>query len=695
MITKRGYPDESLAGFVVRATATNLRRRPSAALRGAGIRCNDIGSLCSRSRALAPSIAEWAGVLDPRAIARMFHEHLAGRNGWINFFGEPLRAFYREVKKRRLAPGTLKRAEYVRATWSLKPFAFDPLTKERLIDTCPQCRRELGWSCTYGVAFCDHCSRQEQFMHWTWNYPGLDLRDFPQPKVEVEDEEALDFVTGLIDPYPGRREASRRLIPDMWSDLPNGELFEVVMSFATVLHMDPWDRTAFSRTRHLGARLEKLTPDALAVAGRAIIDGRKGFEQFVEITRREVNGERRKVRYGVTHQIGPIGAIDPHLCAAAREALQKARELYLSSIQRSDLLPLCQLSEKYGVDGTILRALVDTGLMPTIKFDDCENAPILMSDTAVAKVASELRNVVSARVAAGKIGVPRTSLDDLQRLGLVARVAGSVLKLLEADNVYYVRDSVEQLVLTLQRQSVGAERGVSLSVALRALGVRCPPWAAIVAAIVDGRLPVITIKPGGKLGERFAIVEIEELANVLKQLTLASREVSSQWIGNNVAAQLLGTNGPAVWRLSQLGILKRYARAPAYMPFRRSEVESLARRVIFTPEIVRRGEFVTYRSASTWCREQHIEPLMELKTASWKLYPRPKVERALNRRQHHQPPKPIRIGGAYPKEIKVQLLDRVKEGVSVRQAAVACNVSYVTAKTWVRSASEQRHSRRK
>lgn len=99
----------------------------------------------------------------------------------------------------------------------------------------------------------------------------------------------------------------------------------------------------------------------------------------------------------------------------------------------------------------------------------------------------------------------------------------------------------------------------------------------------------ITNKPGGKLGERFAIAEIEDLASVLKQLTLASIEVSSQWIGNNVAAQLLGTNESAVWRLSQLGILKRHARAPVFMPFRRSEVESLARRVIFTAEITRRG----------------------------------------------------------------------------------------------------------
>ena len=93
--------------------------------------------------------------------------------------------------------------------------SFDPSTKERLIDACPQCNRTLGWTRTYGVAYCDYCSRPKVFGQFTWLYPAVDLRDFPQPKVEVEDEEALDFLTGLIDPSPKRKERSRKLVPEM------------------------------------------------------------------------------------------------------------------------------------------------------------------------------------------------------------------------------------------------------------------------------------------------------------------------------------------------------------------------------------------------------------------------------------------------------------------------------------------------
>ncbi|GLR98967.1 hypothetical protein ACVIU7_005485 [Bradyrhizobium liaoningense] len=100
--------DESLAGFVVRATARNLLRSPVGALSAIGIRTARPGSLSSGSPKLATSIAEWAGTEDVEAIMRMFHRPVEGRKGWIDFFGEPLRAMYRQPQLRRVAPGALK-----------------------------------------------------------------------------------------------------------------------------------------------------------------------------------------------------------------------------------------------------------------------------------------------------------------------------------------------------------------------------------------------------------------------------------------------------------------------------------------------------------------------------------------------------------------------------------------------------------
>src|ERR1700692_1323401 len=96
------------------------------ALREAGIKVvNHLGSLGSRSPSLAVPIAAWAGTQNVETIACMFHQPVDGRRGWINWFGEPLRAIYRQADTRRVAPGTLKKLGYTKAIWTLRPLSFD------------------------------------------------------------------------------------------------------------------------------------------------------------------------------------------------------------------------------------------------------------------------------------------------------------------------------------------------------------------------------------------------------------------------------------------------------------------------------------------------------------------------------------------------------------------------------------------
>jgi hypothetical protein len=137
------HVDESLAGFVVRATARNHLRSPHSALMEAGIKTTRLGSLCSQPPSLARPIAAWAGTQNVEMLARMFHRPIDGRRGWLDFFGEPLRAICRQPGKRRIAPATLKKRGYAKAIWTLHPLSFDPSTKERLIDACPQCGRGI------------------------------------------------------------------------------------------------------------------------------------------------------------------------------------------------------------------------------------------------------------------------------------------------------------------------------------------------------------------------------------------------------------------------------------------------------------------------------------------------------------------------------------------------------------------------
>jgi hypothetical protein len=635
------YLDESLAGLIVRATASNHHRNPLKALRTVDIVTNAPGSLCSRSPDLAKSIAKLVGSNDEKLIASMFHPAIEGRPGWFDFFGEPVRNLYRNADVRSVAPGALAKKDYVRAMWGLRPFSFDPTSKEQLIDACPQCARPLGWTLTYGVSFCDHCSRPEKFMHFTWHYPGLDLRDFPQPKVKVDDEEALDFVTGLIDPYPGRKEASRRLLPGIWAGLPNGEIFEVVMTFASMLNTSEWDKKSLVRRRaKSGEGWEKTTPEVLSIAGRAVIGGQAGLEEFGDILRRKNVDKPRERKYGKTSEIGPLGIIDPNLCEAAQVVLKGATDAYLAARKNADMMPLLHLSEKYGVSRVNLRVLAESGLILTTRVEGLMKGPVLMSDAALAPLVRQARESISGTLAAPQIGIHRMYLDELERCGLLERVEGPVLKLLESA-AYYTKASVEALRTRLARSvsDRSLADAVRLKVALRTLKVSHVPWVAILAAVLDGRLEASSPKTSGSLGDRLAINDLKALAEIVGKGAVPEPAPASEWVGTATAAEILGANEVAVYRLSKVGRLKRHDQSPMYCPFNRTEVERLAREVIFVPEIVQAGHFGTYRKASSWLRAHNLDALLELKQGSWKLYARSPVERALKQRMETWSPK--------------------------------------------------------
>ncbi|WP_342738805.1 hypothetical protein [Bradyrhizobium sp. B117] len=628
--------DEGLAGFVVRATATNFLRSPLGALSSIGIRTVHPGSLSSRSSALAASIAEWAGTEDIGAITRMFHGGIEGRKGWIDFFGEPLRAMYRQPQLRRVAPGALKNGDYIRAIWSLRPLSFDPATKELLIDSCPQCKRSLGWTRTYGVSYCEHCSRPEVFGQFTWYYPGLDLRDFSQSKIQVDDEEALDFLTGLIDPSTERKDRSRRLVPEMWSSLSAGDLFEVGLTFACMLGLEHWDKQQTVSRRKGGESWSWLTPRMLSIGGRAILGGQPGFEMFGDILRREAVGKPREKKYGKWAELGPLSIVEPSLCNAAKTILGHATEAYVAARCDPDMHPLQNLANKYGITRASLALLAESGLVPTTKFEGVKRAPTMMSEAALKPLLREKENTISAIRAAGAIGVHPAHMDELQKLGLLEKVEGAVLKLLKGEE-YYTRQSVNVLKQNIQRRIArrAPKDCLRLRVAVCACEVRAVPWAGIVQSILDGNLEVFRIKAAKSrksLGDRLAVRDASALASLVQRLTSAEPDTKPEWIGNAAASELLGINEVAVWRLAKAGALKKYEDAAQHSHFKRREVELLSVQMIFIPEVARTGNFSTYREASAWLKQHGITPRLELKHGGWKVYARAEVERALQRR---------------------------------------------------------------
>ena len=144
----------------------------------------------------------------------------------IDFFGTKVRIQYLETMYRRVSPRALAISPHHRAIWDFRPFSFDPVTRERLLGTCPVCGQKLRWVYVRGPTHCDVCVTHR-------GLPKTDLRDYPQPTVEFVDEEAIDFVVGLVDLDPKKREAARKLFPPALVGASNSDVFEAVMSMSS------------------------------------------------------------------------------------------------------------------------------------------------------------------------------------------------------------------------------------------------------------------------------------------------------------------------------------------------------------------------------------------------------------------------------------------------------------------------------
>jgi hypothetical protein len=448
-----------------------------------------------------------------------------------------------------------------------------------------------------------------------------------------------------------------------------------------MLNAGEWDKkkALIRRREKSGGGWEKITPEVLATAGRAIIGGQAGIEEFGDILRLKSEEKPRERRYGKLSELGPLGIVDPRLCEAARSILQRANQAYFMARKDPDMMPLLQLAQKYKVSRIGLAALAESRLIPTITFDDLEKAPVLMSEAALEPLVLQAKNAMSGTLAAPRIGIQRVHLDELEHRRLLVRIDGPALKLLKSD-VYYTRDSVESLIAKISdRIGVRARpQAVRLRLALRTLNVRHVPWGAIVAGIVDGRLEVFSLKSDGPLAERLAVDDLKALSGLVESDALGSPAIGSEWVGNARAAEILGTNEQVVWRLMRIGKLKRHAVAPIYAPFARSEVVRLARDIIFIPEVTLVGKFGTYRSASSWLRQQNLTELLELKKGGWKIYSRSPVERAL---RHRVVPQKNRVDWQRPRPKGLLHGPESSEGrlASARELSDSFRIGFATA----------------
>lgn len=607
--------DESLRGYLGRALSVTAIRNVATMLKIADATKPNAVSLATTltDEGEIERIATLIGCTPEDIVSRTYLTGEFAHSGSesIDFFGTQIRAHFRETRFRRVSPRALEIDPYHRAVWELRPIAFDPQTKEKLIDTCPACERQLGWLRADVPTLCDKCD--------------FDLRDCPQPVLPVNDEEAYSFVVGLVDPDPAKKEAARRLLPDAWSGFSNGDLFETAIALASGLTLDPTRSAKSAQGRGKSSeQFEALTPELLALAGRAIIGNEVGFAALSERYRADM--DMRPQHYGRRKEVGALAYItyDKHIEPNIRDLLgglvdsnmkttSRNHSLRRSADADSSMLSIQQLATTFGVERPILQRLANSGLVPVVRARNVKS-PVRMAVRDVLPLLLQMKDAVSEMAAAGLLGLPVTVLPSLVDRGLIRRLEGAVCGLVSGYSGYS-KCSIEDLMdrLWSTARPVG-DKYRSIAVAARSVGAGETPWAAIISAIIAGDVQVFD-KGTKRRNLRFSLA-VEDIDAFVDGVSEHLRDdpcdsKPPEWIAQSTAAEILHVNVAFLSRLANARADLLTQRGPGYTPYSIIEVHLLAGVYAFVPEIARRGGMHP-RRVPTWLRSNGVHPEIAL-----------------------------------------------------------------------------------
>ncbi|MEH2472394.1 transposase-like protein [Nitrobacteraceae bacterium AZCC 2299] len=616
----RPIPDESLLGYVSRALSRTVCNSLYLAF-------NLIGKVHAKQRPRPYNLT----TEDVDGLARLFkvdpEQFRARLYPWgtfehaeeltIEFFGTKIRAQYFEAEIRRVSPRSLSISPHHKAIWDLRPFSFDPDTRERLLDRCPICKSRLGWSTMYGPFRCDKCAKEQGL--------STDLRDFPQPIIEVDDEEAVNFVVGLVDPSLEKRAAAMRLVPDELSSATSSDLFDAVISIASVLSPANARRTHRVGRPKTVDEFAELTPDRLALAVRALIGGESDFGNVADAMR--VFMSQRPASHGVFKELGPLAAIagDRRIAPAVRSHVKTAIERDLARTQNVSLvrrrttqigrhvsdewLNINELNGEFGLRDVVLKRLADSGHVATKRVFGA-TAPIQMRRTEVAPFIACYKGAVSERTARGMLKVSSAVLTELAERKIIERTTGATVAML-GNKAHFTRSSINAVLIAIKKRArpkKANSTSIQMFSAVRTFGSH-DSWATIISLILTG--DIVVRRSGSRSNDwrrNVAIDDLNEFCRAVENAGGTEKGRREKWVSREQAAQILGVaNLAVIGPMSGAGLLNPRIAGGVHI-YKRAEIEAAAKKYIFGPEMLERTVFNAYHELNRWLRSHGVEP---------------------------------------------------------------------------------------
>ncbi|MGO7865485.1 hypothetical protein ELH26_12080 [Rhizobium leguminosarum] len=489
-------PGEGLREAAYRASGRNAFRNTDILIELS--RARSFRSLASVNEGAIEELDRLIDVLGIRKEAQQVQALLS--NGgfpgkdWVRYFGLNIRRGHL-AKGRRVAPRSLGKQDHQEAVWSLRPFGFDLKTKETLLDHCPACLRGLGWRRTFGPAYCDRCPAADDPYRG-----GVYLPDFPQPLVEVWDEEAIAFEASLID--PAAPTLGRSLHGDLAGKDPS-EVFQLSIEIATRL-----DR----RRPGWGTALET---QSIEKAARAILDWPEGLDELID--------SQKEILPSADPALDPLERlhVEPKLSRNIRAILKERCDRRL---QRRVRGLVRDPANKVVRSAPVKNALAEIGVLVNGK------DAIPAAEAAVLL----LRRSREANYTAKALGLPVPYLVDLFEAGLLPELRPLLdgILTLRSDDIISLLDKVGSVFERGSARDGGLPLWSAAFASAKLSGVR---WAEIFWAFLAGRLRAELIPGRRGLVQRLHLADarnldlgshLQDSVSLVDEVSLTQGEIS-------------------------------------------------------------------------------------------------------------------------------------------------------------------------
>lgn len=466
---------ESLDGYIARVAAAHHFPRLAEITSLGGAEVNNRQQASFMDSAGIAAIADCVRI-EPTKL--MHHAPMMSPDGKRrNLFGIELAADHFQFAYRRFSPTALRASPHHRALWNLRLLPFCIETWEYLEERCPHpsCRRQQRWRRTVGVDFCDFC--------------GEPLSRAVAEKVPHRLRENLEHLVGLVHPDPFRRERTRGRLSAALRELEADDLMTFSCMLAAV--QDPRRKhPIFSPTYCLDQARTIFVP-ALAQTWPLLEGWPHTFEELLtERLNSSANGQ----------SAGDFGAAYYFLIRCKRRRLSDPLRKQIEEFEeRCRTAPTRAMNghEAAQVVGSRVDSLVQLRREGELRSTLCLDGNrfyLLFDRQSVEELAKTFKPRVRREYLAVRLGIPTYSVRDLVYRGLLqeAPVPPGRTKRLAV-----LESSADALIASLAHTMPvrTTDYPIKLRKLMYCLGGGPKPWAAVLAAILNGELDA-TLAPG-------------------------------------------------------------------------------------------------------------------------------------------------------------------------------------------------------